>query len=94
MALIDQGAAHELTCLREAAGFNSPEELAAAITRAARTAQWGTRGTVNAWTLRQIEKYGRVPGARIRFVIAHFFGVSQNDIWRPGAGRDQTVVDA
>ncbi len=82
MAFTDHHAAEKLRELREAAGYNSAEALALAIRLAAPEAEWGKRGTVDAWTIRKIEQ-GHVPGPRIRFVLAGYFGCSQSTIWEP-----------
>jgi hypothetical protein len=83
MAFTDYTAADKLRELREAAGYNSAEALATAIRLAAPKAKatWGKRGTVDAWTIRKIEE-GHVPGPRIRFVLAGYFGCEQNEIWQ------------
>lgn len=77
MPLIDHRAAETLTDLRESQG-HSPESLAADIKERAKTAKWGHRGTVDAWTIRDIEGTGRVPSSRVRFVLCSYFGDS---IW-------------
>lgn len=86
-AFVDHGAGAQIRELREDRGLNSPEALAADIRRAARTAPWGERGSVDAWTIRQIERNGRVPGMRIQFVLSHYFGVDRRAIWVPGRQR-------
>ncbi len=82
MPYADYTAANTVRNLREAAGFNSPEELEAAIRVAAeKGAPWAHRGTVNAWTIRKIEE-GHVPGARIRYVLSSYFKREPSDpIW-------------
>jgi len=82
LAFTDHHAAEKLRELREAAGYNSAEALASAIGLAAHKADWGKRGTVDAWTIRKIEQ-GHVPGPRIRFVLASYFECEQNAIWEP-----------
>lgn len=52
----------------------SPEALAADIKMRAKSEPWGARGTVDAWTIREIEDRGHIPGPRIRFVLASYFG--------------------
>jgi hypothetical protein len=89
MAFTDHHAANEIRSLREAAGYNSAEQLATAIRIAAPKAPWGKRGTVDAWTIRKVEE-GHVPGPRIRFVLASYFGRDQTDIWQP---RNWQVVE-
>lgn len=48
-----------------------------------------TRGTVDAFTIRRIEgnpalnRPGRVPTARVAFVVAHYFGMQPHEIWKP-----------
>lgn len=81
MAFADYTAAETIRDLREAAGYNSPETLAAAIRSASGKAKWGKRGTVDPWTIRKIEQ-GHVPGPRIRFILASFFEVEQREIWQ------------
>jgi hypothetical protein len=82
MAFTDYNAAERLRELREAAGYNSAEALGLAIRLAAPKTEWGKRGTVDAWTIRKIEK-GHVPGPRIRFVLAGYFECDQREIWEP-----------
>jgi hypothetical protein len=89
MAFIDHRAADEIRRLREDAGYNSAEQLAAAIRLAAPKAPWGKRGTVDAWTIRKVEE-GHVPGPRIRTVLAGYFGLAQRDVWQP---RNWQVVE-
>lgn len=82
MAFADHTAASKIRVLREQAGYNSAETLATAIrVAAAKGAEWGRRGTVDAWTIRKIEE-GHVPGPRIRFVLASFFDVEAEEIWQ------------
>lgn len=80
MAFIDHTAAAKIRDLREEAGYNSPEALASAIKLASKTATWGSRGGVDAWTIRAIER-GHVPGPRIRFVLASYFDRTAREIW-------------
>lgn len=89
MAFIDHTAASAIRQLREDAGHNSAEALAGAIRAAAPRAAWGDRGTVDAWTIRMVEK-GHVPGPRIRFVLASFFGRVPSEIWQ---AQNWTPVD-
>lgn len=81
MAFTDHTAAASIRELREGQGYNSPEALAAAIKLAAPKSGWGHRGTVDAWSIRAIEDKGHVPGPRIRFVLASYFGREVSDIW-------------
>lgn len=81
MPFIDHVAARRLTDLREAAG-HSPESLALAIRDAAGRNAWGERGTVDAHTIRRIEREGHVPGVRVRFVVAHFFDLPPHRLWQ------------
>jgi hypothetical protein len=84
VAFVDKGAGHVLREMREERGLGSPEALAQDLRLKAKTAPWGERGCVDAWTLRQIERKGRVPGVRIQFVLANYFGVDRREIWVPG----------
>ena len=84
--LIDHAAAQRIREMREARGY-SPEALAAAIRDAAQDAPWGDRGAVDAHTIRRIEKTGHVPGPRIQFVLASFFGLVPHELWLPRASR-------
>lgn len=79
MPFIDHVAARRLADLREAAG-HSPESLALAIREAAEGNAWGERGTAH--TIRRIEREGHVPGVRVRFVVAHFFGLPPHKMWQ------------
>lgn len=90
MAFIDHRAADELRELREFNGYNSPEDLAKAIRVKAKTEPWGERGTVDAHTIRRIERHGHKPGPRARFVLAHFFGLRPNQLWQD---RHERLVD-
>lgn len=92
MAFLDYGAGSLLRELREDRGFNSPEALAADLKAQAHTAPWGERGAVDAWTIRQIEGKGRVPGIRVQFVLANYFGVDRRTIWVPGRQREQVAA--
>lgn len=83
-SFVDYGAGAQVRELREDRGLNSPEALAQDIKRVALTASWGERGCVDAWTVRQIERKGRVPGVRVQFVLANYFGVDRRSIWVPG----------
>jgi ribosome-binding protein aMBF1 (putative translation factor) len=84
--MVDFAAAQRIREMRESQGL-SPEALAAAVKEAAETAPWGNRGAVDAHTIRRIEKTGHVPGPRVQFVIANFFGVVLHDLWEPRRGR-------
>lgn len=86
MALIDHFAAQRLREMREDRGL-SPEQLASELRRAARSAPWGERGCVDAHTIRRIERHGHVPGPRVQFVLANFFGCPMRDIWVPSRQR-------
>jgi transcriptional regulator with XRE-family HTH domain len=87
MPFIDPEAATLVRALREARGL-SPEALAREITVMAAGEGW-TRGSVDAYTIRRIEgtasrnRPGRVPSARVAFVVAHYFGMRPHDIWKP-----------
>lgn len=80
MALIDTYAGQRITEMRQALGM-SPEDLAADIAEAAATAPWGKRGAVDAWTIRRIESKGHVPGPRVMFVLANYFGMVPHELW-------------
>jgi DNA-binding XRE family transcriptional regulator len=84
--LIDHAAAQRIREMREAQGY-SPESLAAAIKAAAADAPWGERGAVDAHTIRRIEKHGHVPGPRVQFVLANYFGLTVHELWEPRASR-------
>lgn len=84
--LIDHAAAQSIREMRELRGY-SPEALAAAIKEAAKTAPWGERGAVDAHTIRRIEKHGYVPGPRVQFVLASYFGLIVHELWRPSSSR-------
>lgn len=86
MALIDIHAAERIREMREARGM-SPEALASDITRRAMSEGWGTRGTVNAHTIRRIEAQGHVPGPRVAFVLASYFGLAPHQVWEPANRR-------
>lgn len=89
MALVDPSAGERLRELREEHGFGSAEALAADLKIKSMGADWGARGVVDPWTIRQIERDGRVPGARIQFVLANYFGVDRRTIWIPGRQRER-----
>jgi len=82
MALIDKYAGAVIARERKLRG-HSPESLAEEIRRQAKTAPWGARGAVDAHTIRRIEKRGHVPGMRVQFVLAHYFGMRPDQIWDP-----------
>jgi len=83
MPLIDFHAAQLLTEMREERGL-SPEALAQQIAVRRDIAGLPTgRGTVDAHTIRRIERHGHVPGPRVAFVLAAFFGMRPNELWRP-----------
>lgn len=77
--------------LRERKGM-SPERLAVAIADFAREQgpSWA-HGTVDAYTIRRAEgnprrgRLGAVPGVRVQYVLATFFGTTPEQIWQPGA---------
>lgn len=81
MPIIDTAAAAQLERLREAAG-HSPESLARELQERAKSEGWGRRGAVDAHTIRRIEDFGHRPGTRVRFVLASYFGVPVNEMWR------------
>lgn len=84
MPFIDTQAAARLVELREARGL-SPEDLAREIAEMAKRLGPGwTRGAVDPYTIRRIEKKGFVPGTRVSFVIATYFEVDRREIWKPG----------
>lgn len=80
MALIDTYASQKLRELREEQGL-SPEALAAQIAAQSLNQGWGGRGTVDAHTIRRVERYGHVPSTRVRFVLASYFGLRPSSIW-------------
>lgn len=82
MPVVDYHAASRLTELREAEGL-SPEALAQAIKARAPHEPWGDRGTVDAHTIRRIEREGHVPRERVRFVLARYFGLLPHELWQP-----------
>lgn len=86
MALIDHVAAARLREQRELQGL-SPEALSTAIHQHALCAPWGTRGAVDAHTIRRIERYGHVPGPRVQFVLANYFGTTVHEMWSPAHTR-------
>lgn len=88
MPLIDTYAAGRLTELRESQGL-SPEALAYEINRAALTKGFGRRGAVDAHTIRRIERQGHVPGVRVAFVIASYFGMVPHELWVPTHRRER-----
>jgi transcriptional regulator with XRE-family HTH domain len=83
----DRYAAGFIAELREERGL-SAEGLANEI-RAARVkdARGRDLGTVDAHTIRRIERDGHVPTPRVKLLIATFFGERMTDIWRPRSGR-------
>lgn len=91
MSLIDIHAAERIVEMREARGL-SPESLADDISRHALTNGWGVRGSVNAHTIRRIERKGHVPGPSVAFVIASYFETVPHDIWRAGNRRAPRVA--
>lgn len=86
MPAIDIHAAQRLRDLRVERGL-SPEALAQEIAAASRKAGWGERGAVNAHTLRRIEGQGHIPGPRVAFVVAAYFGLKPTELWDPGNRR-------
>jgi ribosome-binding protein aMBF1 (putative translation factor) len=80
MSLIDIHAAQRIQEMREARGL-SPEALAADIATHALSAGWGRRGSVDAHTIRRIERHGHVPGPRVAFVMASYFGMPPHELW-------------
>lgn len=82
MALIDIHAAERITLMRESRGM-SPEALACDIAEHAMSEGWGQRGAVNAHTIRRIERTGHVPGPRVAFVMASYFGMVPHELWEP-----------
>lgn len=86
MPLIDVHGAQRLADLRESRGL-SPEALSAEIATAAVAAPWGRRGSVDAHTIRRIERYGHVPGPRVAFVLASYFDLQPHELWQPGNRR-------
>lgn len=80
MALIDIHAAGRITEMRESRGM-SPEALALDIADHAASEGWGQRGAVNAHTIRRIERQGHVPGPRVAFVMASYFGMTPHELW-------------
>lgn len=93
MALFDQGAADDLADRRKALGL-SPENLADAIALESVRSPWGERGRVNAHTIRRIEATGHVPGVRVQFVLAAYFGLVPHQIWKPGRARTREATAA
>ncbi|HVJ27443.1 MAG TPA: hypothetical protein VM493_07855, partial [Vicinamibacterales bacterium] len=65
----------------------SPEALASAIKEAGKDAPWGDRGAVDATTIRDIERVGRVPGPRVQFVLARYFDLTPHELWQPSRTR-------
>lgn len=90
MALIDHYAAHRLRDMREERGL-SPEALAREIVAQAKRESWGSRGVVDPHTIRRVERHGHVPGPRIMFVLAAYFGMRPHEMWVP-ANRRQDVA--
>lgn len=76
---IDLDGAMALRELREARGL-TPEALAADIARMAYE-----RGSVDASTIRRIEKFGHVPRPRVAFVLAAYFEMVPHELWPPHA---------
>lgn len=93
MALIDTAAAQHLKELRQARG-HSPESLAIELRELAKASPWGERGTVDAYTIRQIEKHSHVPGPRVAFVLAAYHGLLPHEIWKPGRQVERELVTA
>lgn len=94
MPFIDYRAADRLRELREDAGL-SQEGLATAIKRKALAEGWlreGGHGTVNAFTIRRIEKDGHCPSERKRLVIALYFDTRPSTIWAPSNRRQVQVA--
>lgn len=91
MALIDHYASQRLRDMRESRGL-SPEALAQEIAAKAKSAGWGCRGTVDAHTIRRIERRGHVPGPRIAFVVAAYFDLVPHELWLPANRRHEAVA--
>lgn len=91
MPMVDFAAAQRIKEMREAQGF-SPEALAAAVREASQTEPWGERGAVDAHTVRRIERSGHVPGERVRFVLARFFGMTPHELWLPSSSRHKQAA--
>lgn len=91
MALIDHYAAQRLRDMREERGL-SPEALSREIALMAEKADWGSRGAVDAHTIRRIERRGHVPGPRIAFVVANYFGLRPNELWMPSNRRQEVAA--
>lgn len=85
---IDHVASNRLIELRENRGL-SPERLARLINERAEAEGWEV-GAVHESTIRRIEGNPRknvpgvVPSIRVQVVIALFFGIDRQEIWRPG----------
>lgn len=90
MALIDTYAAQTLVELRQERGL-SPEALALAIAEEAKGLSFGQRGAVDAHTIRRIERHGHVPGIRVAFVLANYFGKRPDEIWDPRRARREVM---
>lgn len=91
MALIDHYAAQRVRDMREERGL-SPEALSREISSMAASAGWGTRGSVDAHTIRRIERRGHVPGPRIAFVLASYFGLKPHELWVPANRRQEMAA--
>lgn len=78
----DWAAADYLVELRESRGL-SREALADEITRIATKSNSTIPYTVSARSIYRYEEEGAVPGARIKFALAEFYGVPLVEIWQP-----------
>lgn len=87
----DRRAADYLRELRESRGL-SPQQLASAITRIATKTADAHPYTVSTRTIYRIEEEWAVPGPRIKFALAEFFGVPMADIWRPVRSRQKVAA--
>lgn len=86
MPLIDFHAAQRIAEMRKDRGM-SPEALADDIRAHSLREDWGTRGAADAHTIRRIERYGHVPGERVAFVMASYFGLRPSELWMPANQR-------